>query len=147
GIVLRRDGEVGEIAGVGNADVLFWIGEPAPLRVVADVSEDDITKVRDGQSVLLRHEAAPSTALTATVSSITPKGDPQSKTFRVYLALPDDTPLRIGMSVGANIVAREVKDTLVVPADAVSGNTVEIVEGGRLVRRHVTTGIRGTTRV
>lgn len=147
GIVLRRDGEVGEIAGVGNADVLFWIGEPKPMRVVADVSEDDIPKVKEGQTVLLRHDAASGQPLSATVASITPKGDPQSKTFRVYLALPADSPLRIGMSVEANIIAREVKDTLVVPTDALSGNTVEIVENGRIARRTVTTGIRGTSSV
>ena len=147
GIVLRRDGEVGEIAGVGNADVLFWIGERKPLRIVADVSEDDIPKVKEGQKALLRHDASPNEPLTAIVASITPKGDPQSKTFRVYLALPDDTPLRIGMSVEANIVAREVKDTLVVPTEAVSGNAVQIVEGGRVVRRTVAIGIRGTTSV
>ena len=30
GMVLRRDGEVGEIA--GPTDVLFWVGPPAPFR-------------------------------------------------------------------------------------------------------------------
>lgn len=39
GIVLRRDGEVGEIAGTGANDVLLWVGQPRPLRVVADPQE------------------------------------------------------------------------------------------------------------
>ena len=104
GTVLRRDGEVGEIAGTGANDVLFWVGQQKPLRVVADVNEEDVPRVRVGQKVLLRSEGFSTTQLTAEVADITPKGDPVAKTFRVYLALPDDTPLRIGMSIEANIV-------------------------------------------
>ena len=120
GVVLRRDGEVGEIAGVNATDILFWIGQPKPLRVVAEVNEDDIIKTRLGMKVLLRHEGLAGEPLPATLSEITPKGDPSTKTFRVYFALPDDTPLRIGMSVEANIIVREVKDALLVPIEAVA---------------------------
>ena len=146
GVVLRADGEVGEIAGTGTTDVLFWVGRPRPLRVVADVNEEDINRVRKGQRVLLRHEghAGP---LSAAVDEITPKGDPSTKTFRVYLALPDDTPLRIGMSVEANIVVAEAKDALLVPAEAISGGVVLVVTNGRVSRVPVKTGIRGTRQV
>ncbi len=110
GVVLRRDGEVGEITGTGTNDVLFWIGQPKPLRIVADVNEEDIAKVKQGQRVLLRHEGFQSAALSATVDEITLKGDPATKTFRVYFALPDDSPLMIGMSVEANVIVREVRE-------------------------------------
>ncbi len=102
GMVLRRDGEVGEIA--GPTDVLFWVGPPAPMQVVAEVNEEEINRIAVGQKAFMRSEAFPGQALRATVSQITPKGDPTRKTFRVYLLLPPDTPLRIGMSVEANIV-------------------------------------------
>ncbi len=147
GVVLKRDGEVGEIAGTGASDVLMWVGQPRPLRVVAEVNEDDIIKVRIGQKVLLRHEGHTGAPLTGNVDSITPKGDPQSKTFRVYLALPDDTPLRIGMSVEANIVVREVQDALLVPAEAINSGHVAIVKNSRVERRAVETGIRGSRMV
>jgi multidrug efflux pump subunit AcrA (membrane-fusion protein) len=100
--------------------------------------------VKIGQRALLRHEGHSGEPLSATVDSITPKGDPQTKTFRVYLALPDATPLKIGMSVEANIVVAEVKGALLVPTEAVSGKIVQIVSDGRLERRTVETGIRGT---
>lgn len=144
GVVLRRDGEVGEIAGIGVSDVLFWIGEPKPLRITAEVNEDDIAKVSRGQTVLLRHEGFASNTLRATIDGITPKGDPASKTFRVYFALPDDTPMKIGMSVEANIVTREVKSALLIPADSVRDGAVWTIEGGRLRRVAVQTGVRGT---
>ena len=143
GRVLRRDGEVGEIAGTGAADVLFWIGEEKPLRIVADVNEEDIPRVHVGQKALLRSEGFSGATLAASVADITPKGDPVNKTFRVYLALPDDTPLQIGMSVEANIVIREAKDAVLVPGEALINGAVFRVDGDRLRRVEVKTGVRG----
>lgn len=147
GVVLRRDGEIGEIAGTLNSDVLLWVGQPKPLRIVADVNEEDITRVRRGQVVLLRHESQPNEPLRAKVDSVTPKGDATTKTFRVYLALPDDTPLMIGMSVEANIVIREARQALLVPAEAISGGRVLVADGDRLRSAPVKTGVTGTRMV
>lgn len=147
GVVLRRDGEVGEVAGTGANDVLVWVGPPKPLRIVADVSEDDIPRVRSGQPVLLRNEGFLNSGIAATVGDITPKGDPATKTFRVYLPLPDDTPLRIGMSVEANIVAREKDDVVLLPAEAIIDGAAFMVANGRLRRVPLQTGIRGTRMV
>lgn len=147
GVVLRKDGEVGEIAVNTGDEALIWIGEPKPLRIVADVNEDDIPRVRPGQKVLLRNDGYKDRILSATVAEITPKGDPVNKTFRVYLALPDDTPLAIGMSVEANIVVAEHDGVLVVPAEAVLSGAVFRVEAGRLARVKIEEGIRGTRMV
>jgi RND family efflux transporter MFP subunit len=145
GMVLRRDGEVGEIA--GPTDVLFWVGPPTPMHVVAEVNEEEINRIAVGQKAFLRSEAFSGQALRATVSQITPKGDPTRKTFRVYLLLPPDTPLRIGMSVEANIVFREKPSALVVPAEAVAGNSVQMLANDRIERVPVTVGIRGSRNV
>jgi RND family efflux transporter MFP subunit len=145
GMVLRRDGEVGEI--VGPTDVLFWVGPPAPMQVVAEINEEEITRIATGQKAFLRSEAFPDQALHATVSQITPKGDPTRKTFRVYLRLPRDTPLRIGMTVEANIVYHEKPAAVVVPTEAVIGNSVQIVNGGKIERVPITVGIRGSRNV
>jgi RND family efflux transporter MFP subunit len=145
GTVLRRDGEVGEIAEPGT--VLFWIGEAKPLRVVAEVNEEDIPQIKAGQRVLIRADAFPGRTLEGTVDSITPKGDPIAKTYRVYLALPDETPLLIGMTVELNIIVRVVRDALLLPVAAVQGNAVFVIEGGRIRRRELSVGIRGTTDV
>lgn len=144
GVVLRRDGEVGEIAGTGTNDVLLWVGNPTPLRVNAEVNEEDIFRVKPGQHVLLRHDGQIEAPLAATVDRITPKGDPQTKTFRVYLSLPGDTPLRIGMSVEANIVVAEAKGAHLVPAEAIGSNAVLTVENGRVRRLPINVGIKGT---
>jgi RND family efflux transporter MFP subunit len=145
GMVLRRDGEVGEIA--GPTDVLFWVGPPLPLQIVAEVNEEEINRIAVGQKAYLRSDAFPQVPLRASVSQITPKGDPARKTFRVYLLLPDDSPLRIGMSVEANIIVREKPSAVVVPSEAVAADAVQIVEDGRAQRVPVRVGIRGNRNI
>jgi RND family efflux transporter MFP subunit len=145
GMVLRRDGEVGEI--VGPTEVLFWVGPPTPMQVVAEINEEEITRIAAGQKAFLRSEAFSAQALRATVSQITPKGDPTRKTFRVYLRLPPDTPLRIGMTVEVNIIFREKTAAVVVPAEAVAGDAVQVVSSGKIQRVPVTVGVRGSRNV
>jgi RND family efflux transporter MFP subunit len=142
GMVLRRDGEVGEI--VGPTDVLFWVGTASPLQVVAEINEEDILHVALGQTALLTNEAFASQPMRATVSQITPKGDPTKKSFRVYLRLPSNTPLKIGMNVEVNIIFREIPSAVVVPNEAVLDGAVQIVSDGRVKRISVSTGVRGT---
>lgn len=143
GVVLRRDGEVGEVAEPGA--VLFWVGEPAPLQIISEVNEEDIPKVKTGQKAWLRADAFPDRRLAATVLRITPKGDPVLKTYRVYLDQPNDTPLLIGMSVDVNIVTRTVQDVLLIPLAAINGDRVFVVgDDNRLSERTVRIGIRGT---
>jgi RND family efflux transporter MFP subunit len=145
GVVLRQDGEVGEIAEPGS--VLFWVGQPRPLLIVADVNEEDVPRVAVGQRTLVSADAFPGRALEASVASITPKGDPVSKTYRVRFDLPDDTPLMIGMTVEVNIVVHVSEDTLLVPVTAVADGAVWLVEDGVARRREVKTGITGTAAV
>lgn len=145
GIVLREDFSVGEMVGPG--DVVFWVGQTSPLRIVADINEEDVGRISIGERALLRHEGFGDQVLTATVLSITPKGDPNTKTFRVYLALPETTPLLIGMSVEANIVIKEKSDAVLIPTEAVLDQGVFLVKENRLVHHAIVTGIRGTRMV
>ena len=145
GVVLRRDGEIGEIAETGQ--VLFRVGVPKPLQVVAEVNEEDIPRVAVGQTVLLRTDAFAGRRLEGKVHEITPMGDAVAKTYRIRIALPDDTPLYVGMSVEANVVTREKSSALLVPADAVLGQQVLVLEGDRVRLRKVEIGIRGTRNV
>jgi RND family efflux transporter MFP subunit len=145
GLVLRRDGEVGEIAEAGQ--VLFRVGVPKPLNVVAEVNEVDIPRVAVGQTALLRTDAFVGRRLEGKVWEITPMGDAVTKTYRIRIALPEDTPLIAGMSVEANVITREKDGALLVPADAVQASHVFIVDGNRIRQRQVELGIRGTRAV
>jgi RND family efflux transporter MFP subunit len=143
GMVLREDGAVGEVAEPG--EILFWIGQPTPLRLVAEVNEEDIPKVEKGHRALIRADAFPDADLTAEVSSITPMGDPILKNYRVYLDLPEDTPLRIGMTAEINIVTKEKDEALLLPPAAFDGSKILTLDDrNRVVGVTVETGIKGT---
>lgn len=141
GIVLRRDGEIGEV--VDAKDTLFWVGEMRPLRIAADVDEEDIARIRPGQEVLIKADAFPDAVLTGRIEQITPKGDPVNKTFRVRIALPDDTPLMIGMTAEINVITARTDNSLLVPATSVTDGKVLVVVDGRAETRTVRTGIKG----
>ena len=145
GVVLRRDGEVGELTEL--KDALFWVGAPRPLRITAEVDEEDIARVRVGQKVLIKADAFTDRVLEAKVDRITPKGDPINKTFRVRALLPDDTPLMVGMTTEINIITQERADALLIPATALVDAKVLGVEDGRVQAMPVTIGIRGRTMV
>lgn len=145
GIVLRQDGEVGET--VESKSTLFWVGRPRPLRITADVDEEDIPRIAPGQVTHVKSDAFPDTQLMGKVAEITPKGDPVAKSYRVRVALPDDTPLKIGMTTEINVVVREVPEAVLVPVGALRGSAqarfVYVVDDDRARRVPVEVGILG----
>lgn len=147
GVVLRRDGEIGET--VGPEAALFWVGKPRPLRAEAEVDEEDIPRVAVGQKVLIKADAFPGRVLDGKVAEITPKGDPVTKSYRVRIALPDDTPLMIGMTVEANIVVSVNESAVLVPAAALAadGEAVWAVRDGQARRVPVRIGAKGGARI
>ncbi|MEX2641932.1 MAG: efflux RND transporter periplasmic adaptor subunit [Acetobacterales bacterium] len=144
GVVLRQDGEVGEVVEPGQ--VLFWVGQPEPLWIEAAVDEEDIPLVAAGQRVVIKADAFSDQVLEGTVERITPKGDPLNKSYRVRIALPADSPLLIGMTTEANILVRTVDDALLVPTASLRGNALWVVEGGLARRMDVEVGVRGDDR-
>lgn len=142
GLVIRRDGEIGQLLQAGEA--ILWVACCGPLRVSAEIDEEDISAVKPGQRALLRADAFPGRVFEGTVAQITPKGDRVQRSFRVRIALPADTPLLIGMTVDSNIIVDERRDALLVPASAVVNGKVWVVDESRAVQRNVTTGVVGS---
>jgi RND family efflux transporter MFP subunit len=138
GVILRRDGEIGQLLRPG--DTLFWFSCCDGLRVSAEIDEEDIPSVVPGQRVLIAADAFPDRVFEGKVREITPKGDPVARSFRVRIALPTDTPLRVGMTADCNIVVAERSDALRVPATAIAGDKLWVVRDGRLAEQPVTLG-------
>jgi RND family efflux transporter MFP subunit len=123
GTVLRRDGEPGQIVAAGQT--LYTLACCAPLRVSAEVDEEDIVRVRRGQRVLLRSEALPGRVFEAEVADITPKGDPVARSWRVRIrpreaAVLEAAGARAGMTMDANIVITRRDDVLLMPSRALT---------------------------
>lgn len=145
GRIIRRDGEIGEYVPVNQ--VMFYMAGPAPLRITADVDEEDVPRVVRGQRVLIRVDAFPEQVFEGTVAEITPRGDPVARAYRVRIALVGEPPLQIGMSAETNIVIAQRDDALLLPAAAVVDGHIWKVEGGRAIRHPVEVGVRAPERV
>ncbi|MDP1709074.1 MAG: efflux RND transporter periplasmic adaptor subunit [Gammaproteobacteria bacterium] len=145
GIVLRQDGEPGET--VTSTQVLFWVGETSPLRITAEVDEEDIPRVKTGQRVVIKADAFPGATPEGTVGDITPMGDPINKSYRVRISLPADTRLKIGMTTEVNIIVRETPQALLVPVDAVANGKSWRVRDGKATPVAVTTGALDEKRI
>ena len=127
--VIQRDGEIGQFIAANTP--LFWISCDGKLRVSAEIDEEDVPLVQPGQRVLLRADAFPDKVFEGRVTSVTPKGDPVGRSYRVRIQLPPDCPLRIGMTTEANIISRDEPSAMLLPDTAVVGDRVWRVIDGR----------------
>ena len=145
GSIIRRDGEVGQYIAPGQA--LFVLACCAPLRVTAEIDEEDISRVHVGQAVVLRADALPGKVFDGKVSDITPKGDPVARSYRVRIALPEPGALQTGMTVDANLLVARRDNAMLLPPAAVRDNMVWLVVGQRLQPRPIVAGIRSPQQV
>jgi len=147
GVVMRLPNQVkpGDMAQMGQ--VLFVVGEPSQLRIEAEVDEEDIPRVKSGQEALLRADAFATHDLKGRVSELTPFGDPVARTYRVYIALPADTPLLSGMTAEINIIISRKSDAMLIPATSLSGSHIWVVENGKTKLQKVDVGAVGQEKV
>ncbi len=143
-VIIRRDGEMGQFIPAGQA--VFYLSCCAPLRVTAEVDEEDIARVHVGQKVVMRADALPGEVLDGKVGEITPKGDPIARSYRVRVKLADPSQLKVGMTVDANLIVAERPNALLIPATAIQNSAVWIVNEGRLHRQPVRAGVSGAGR-
>ncbi|MDR5709679.1 MAG: efflux RND transporter periplasmic adaptor subunit [Armatimonadota bacterium] len=150
GVVIRRSVDPGE-----------WIAPGVPALVVADlsrvrvqleVSEREIHRVRRGRPVEITVDALPERIFRGVVTRWSEVASTPTRTFTVEVELPNpDHALRPGMFGRGAIVVAEVRDAVLVPAEAVvsgeGGPFVWMVEGSRVKRRPVRVGLREGGRV
>ncbi len=156
GVVLRRDGERGQFIPAGQA--VYTLACCAPLRVAAEVDEEDIARVTIGMPVVLRGDALPGRLFDGEVAEITPKGDPVARSYRVRIRFkdakvadalgtpPSEASLRVGMTMDANLVIARHAGALLVPSRALRGSQVWVLAAGRVAPRAVQLGVKGTER-
>lgn len=144
GTVLKRDGEVGQFFPAGQT--LFTLSCCAPLRVGAEVDEEDIARVHVGQKVVMRTDALPDQVFDGVVAELTPKGDPVARSYRVRIRIAQPGALRVGMTIDANLIVAERADALLVPSRAVQAGKVWVLREGRLHAQAVRTGVVGPER-
>ena len=141
GLIIKRDGEIGQL--IPAQQPVFWMSCCAPLRISVEVNEEDIVQVKSGQEVLIRADAFPDQVFSGKVQSITPKGDPIARTYRVRVEFVGDVPLQIGMTAETNIIISKNDNALLVPSTAVSDHKLWLVKDNKLVQQEVKQGAKG----
>ncbi len=145
GEIIKRDGEVGEM--ISAQQPVFWVRCCAPLRISVEVNEEDIALVMPNQEVVIRADAFPDKIFKGRVQSITPKGDPIARTYRVRVAFAEPVPLQIGMTAETNIMISKHDNALLVPSNAVINQKIWLVRDGKLIEQAIKQGAKGLKQV
>ena len=129
-VVSRTDGPaLVEGRSLIAGDMVVQIADVTMLSVGVVVDEFDIADLRVGQAATVTSDAMPEVPLAGTVLSVSSQAQSSARgrqaSFAVILALEPLTDeqrhrLRLGMSVSAQIVTRNLDDALLVPLAAVS---------------------------
>jgi RND family efflux transporter MFP subunit len=118
GIITARAANLGQVVGMGQE--LAVVTDLSRVWVVGDLYEQDFRTVQVGSEAALTTSAYPGLTLRGRVSYIDPRVDPQARTAKVRVEVPNtDSRLRLGMYVMMGFVTRTGERRLVVPRSAV----------------------------
>lgn len=146
GVVTARNYDPGDMT--GNLPVLV-LGQLRPtVKVMINVSENDMSLIRSGMPVDVSFDAFPERAFAGTVKRVYPSVDPSTRTFQVEVAVANpDEAVRPGMFARVGINVGEM-DNIVVPDRAIvkqtgSGNRyVYVLSNGHVSFNRVELGQR-----
>jgi len=117
GTVTERHLTIGEV--VEPVKPLFIIADLSTLWVIADIPENDISKIREGQKVSVLVSSYPDTEFTGIVTYISDSVDPQSRTVKVRAEVENPKGvLKPEMFAAVKITAGKT-DALAIPESAV----------------------------
>lgn len=155
GVITRRWANTGDFirsAAVGQNEPLFTLVKVDPLRIVADIPENDSSLIRDDQPATLTIDALKGRPFAGRVKRSTGVLDPKTRTLRVEVELDQPDPqLRPGMYGALTITLAERKQAILVPSRCLrfEGDRafVLIAAKGKAEKRTVTVGFNDGNRV
>jgi RND family efflux transporter MFP subunit len=148
GVVLARRLDPGTLVGPGSAGTIVTVAQVDRMRVFVAVNEREAARIEVGQVAVVRLDAFPDRELRGTVVRVSPAFDSSTRTLDAEVELPNQSgDLRIGMYGRADIVLETHAQAVVAPVEAIVVNTLGryafVLEGDRVRRRAVTTGVDG----
>ena len=145
GVVAKRHAQVGEKVAFDSP--LVTVVDLTDMELQAAVPAVDVPELAIGKAVELTIDGFGDRRFTGRVERINPAAEPGTRAILVYVGIPNpDGALRGGMFATGRIALAASAPVPTLPATAVrteAGQTfVWTVEGGKLVKRMVTTGRR-----
>jgi Cu(I)/Ag(I) efflux system membrane fusion protein len=118
GTVVDRKVTQGQYVNAG--DTLFTVADLNQVWIKADVYEEQLPQIRQGQEVEITAESLPNKTLHGHVDFIEPAANPQTRTVPVHVHVANpEMRLLPGMFVNATFVSRAAQPSIVVPRSAV----------------------------
>lgn len=118
GTVVDRKVTQGQYVNAG--DTLFTVADLNQVWIKADVYEEQLPQIRQGQEVEITAESLPNRTLHGHVDFIEPSANPQTRTVPVHVHVANQQMrLLPGMFVNATFVSRAAEPSIVVPRSAV----------------------------
>jgi membrane fusion protein, heavy metal efflux system len=145
GVITTRSANLGQVVAMGQE--LLSVTDLSEVWVVGDLYEQDFTMVRVGSDAAITTPAYPGLTLRGRVSYIDPRVDPQARTAKARIEVPNtDGRLRLGMYVTVSFTTAG-GHALVVPRSAIQAigdRQVVFVpaenEDGKFLQRQVRLG-------
>jgi len=144
GVVTARNFDAGNIFGGGVP--ILTVMQLSPVKVMVDISEAHLPRVRPGMEVRVRFDTYPGKYFVGRVGIIHPTVNPMTRTFRTEIIIAnDDLLIRPGMfaRVELNFGTQErvmIPDVAVVRQPGNNARFVFVVENGIAHRREVELG-------
>ena len=102
GVITARNYDVGDMYAMSSP--LFTVEQIVPVKLLIGISESDYSKVKLGDSVVVKADALPDLKFYGKVSRIYPTVDPMTRTFTVEVKIDNKyKTLRPGMFVRATV--------------------------------------------
>jgi len=121
GVISKLPVDRGETVNIGT--VIAEVLDPKDIYVKSTIDEVDIGKLKPGMPVKINVDAVPDTLLDGTVTRISPivSGEKQeTRTFEVRTVFDKENDiLRPGMSADIEVLSKEIKGILHIPAQSV----------------------------
>jgi RND family efflux transporter MFP subunit len=143
GIVTARPFNIGTM--VQNNTVVANVVDISRLKVKINVAEQDVFKMREGDSVDVTTDVYPGVTFRGRISTISDKAD-DAHTYPVEVALANNKehPLRAGMFGRVSFVAVRPTEALTIPREALVGSAkdaqVYVVQNGIAYLRNIVIG-------
>lgn len=143
GVVATRSAQTGDRVGAGEP--LFVIADTRELEFEATVPSEYVALVRPGAAVRLTVTGAAGD-IAGRVARVNTTADPATRQVKVYVRVPNGAGKLVGgLFASGQVLTREARSALAVPTEAVRDGEpawVFVVEGGKLAKRTVRTGVR-----
>ncbi len=137
GVIDARNAVLGQA--VEPNTVLFHISDRSQVLVVARVYEEDIGKIKVGQSARVRVLSYPKQAFTGKITLIDPNLDPLNRTVKVWIQVANPQGLlKPNMFARASVILRANEAALTIPNSAIieaNGEKFVFVHNGQEYNR------------